>query len=180
MTTDYLSQGNYTLRSGRTIYPSQATKIEQILTNLMSKIPARFLLLTDVTGQIVAARGEQEHIDLVALGSLVAGDLAASQEIARLTGEFQDYQMVLREGQTMHSFIVEAGLYLALLVQVSNDVPLGWARMLIQQTAPQLADILDTQAEEAGHFPSDQTLPEMEQEELSDLFDDALDELWSE
>jgi predicted regulator of Ras-like GTPase activity (Roadblock/LC7/MglB family) len=146
----------------------------------MWKIPARFLLLTDVTGQIITVRGEQEKINLVALGSLVAGDLAASQEIARLTGEFQDYQMVLREGQTMHSFIVEAGLYLALLVQVSNDVPLGWARMLIQQAAPQLAEVLDSPAEEARHQPGQQALPEMEQEDLSDLFDDALDELWSE
>jgi predicted regulator of Ras-like GTPase activity (Roadblock/LC7/MglB family) len=180
MTHDPLKEGNYTLRSGRTIYPSQATKIEQILTDLIRKIPARFLLLTDVTGQIVAARGEQENVDLVALGSLVAGDLAASQEIARLTGEYQDYQMVLREGQTMHSFIVEAGLYLALLVQVSNEVPLGWARMLIQQAAPQLAEVLDTQAEEARHHPDDQAIPEMEQADLSDLFDDALDELWSE
>ncbi len=180
MQTKNTQEGPYTLRSGLTIYPSQAEAIDQISTELMKKVPAHFLLLADVTGQIITARGEQEQIDLVALGSLVAGDLAASQEIARLTGEYQDYQMVLREGQKMHSFIVEAGLHLALMVQVSNEVPLGWARMIIQKTARHLAELLDSPAEEAEHHHLTESLPEFEQEELSALFNDALDELWSE
>lgn len=173
------NQGHYTLRSGTTIYPSQSQEIDQVLIELLQRLPAHFLLLTDITGQIVAVRGEQDNIDLVALGSLVAGDLAASQEIARLTGEFQDYQMILREGQSMHSFIVEAGLHLALMVQISNEVPLGWARMLIQNGARQLAEILSKKADESEHQETD-SIAELSQDELPDLFSDALDELWSE
>jgi predicted regulator of Ras-like GTPase activity (Roadblock/LC7/MglB family) len=180
MPNQQFDRGHYTLRSGITIYPSQDRTINQVLTELIQKVPAQFLLLVDVTGQVLSARGEQGKVDLVALGSLVAGDLAASQEIARLTGEYQDYQMVLREGNTMHTFIVEAGIHLAMLVQISNEVPLGWARMLIRQAAQQLADLLDEPAEESQEISAAESMPELLQEDLSDLFDDALDDLWSE
>lgn len=173
-------QNPYLLRSGLAILPAQQAVIEQEVTELAQKLPARLLLLTDVTGQVVLARGEQSQIDLVALGSLVAGDLAASQEIARLTGEYQDYQMILREGQTGHTFISEAGLYLALLIQLSNEVPLGWARMLIKETAHRLAEIAARSLAEAEQLQAEQSDPVLSQEELPDLFNNALDELWSE
>lgn len=115
--------GQYSLRSGLTIYPSQDKLISQTLVELKQKLPAHLIVLVDVTGQVVSAQGEQQNVDLVSLGSLIAGDLAASQEIARLTGQYQDNQMVLREGQNFHTFIIEAGMHLALLVQVPDSVP---------------------------------------------------------
>lgn len=170
-----------TLRSGLTIYPAQDRAINQALADLVQKTPAHLVLLADVTGQIIAARGATDEVDLTALGSLVAGDLAASQEIARLTGQYQDYQMVLREGQNIHTFIIEAGHAMALLVQITKDVPLGWGRMLIQKAAYQLADIVANLPDEASQ---NQTATEVEhllaQEELSDLFNNALDDLWLE
>jgi predicted regulator of Ras-like GTPase activity (Roadblock/LC7/MglB family) len=170
--------GSLYLRSGLAIYPAQQETIDQTLTELVQKLPAHFLLLADVTGQVVSTRGEQRQIDLVGLASLVAGDLAASQEIARLTGQYQDYQMVLREGAKTHTFIIEAGHYLALLVQVSNEVPLGWARMLIQKTAQQLAEIIANPPEQ--EIEEEQFDLGLDQDNLPDLFGDALDEMWKE
>jgi predicted regulator of Ras-like GTPase activity (Roadblock/LC7/MglB family) len=168
---------HYTLRSGITIYPKQDKAISQLINDLAHKLPARLLLLADVTGQIILAWGEHSDIDLSALGSLVAGDLAASQEIARLTGQYQDYQMVLREGLKTHTLIIEAGHYLALLIQVSNEVPLGWARMLSQNAVRQLAEIV-------AHPPSEEAKQqfnlELDQEGLPDLFSEALNEMWKE
>ena len=167
------------LRSGLTIYPAQDRAISQALLDLMQKTPAHLVLLADVTGQIISMYGAAEGIDLVALGSLVAGDLAASQEIARLTGQYQDNQMVVREGQNIHTLIVEAGQHLALFVQISKDVPLGWGRMLIQKTALQLADIVANLPEAAAQSLSAfEEEPLLTQEELPDLFNDALDDLW--
>ncbi len=174
-------KGYQSLRSGLVIYPAQQTQIDTTIEELLRGLPAHFILLADVTGQVLSVRGKQANIDPVALGSLVAGDLAASQEIARLTGEYQDYQMVLREGQSMHTFILEAGHYLALLVQVANQVPLGWARMITLKAARQLADIVaeaPSEAEEKAQ--AEQLDPVLNQEELPDLFGDALDDLWLE
>lgn len=167
----------FTLRCGLTIFPEHQKTIEQWLTQLVQKTPARFVMLTDVSGQLISARGDQGRANLVALGSLIAGDLAASQEVARLLGEYQDYQMVLREGHTSHTLILEAGRHLVLFAQISSDVPLGWARMLIQDAARNLADLFETIPQ-----PPEASQPEsiFDEENLPDLFKNALDELWVE
>lgn len=161
------------LRCGITIYPAQDKEIDRVLSDLVQKIPAVFVMLTDVTGQIISVRGERGRIDIIALSSLVAGDLAASQEIARLTGEYQTYQMVVREGQRVNSFICEAGRYLVMFVQVSAEVPMGWARLLINAAGRKLDIILHTPVEVEARpkleIKSDENLP--------DLFDDAFDDL---
>lgn len=167
----------YHLRSGITIFPAQDEAIDLVLADLVSRVPAHFCLLTDTTGQVISAKGDRGQIDLLALGALVAGELAASQEIARLTSERQDYQMIMREGQKSHILISEAGRYLALFVQVPHHVPLGWARMLIQKAACRLADIVATLPEaETSSF----MLSLEEQNELPDLIGDALKDLWME
>ncbi len=163
------------LRSGLTITPNQYAAMDRILAELVRGLPARFALLTDVTGQVVAAVGDQSNINLVGLASLVAGDLAASQEIARLTGEYQDYQLVLREGPTVHSFILDAGQHLALFAQVSNEVPLGWARMVARKSAQQLARVSLADAPKVKAVDL-----AIEEDELADLLGDALDDIWLE
>ncbi|RME42108.1 MAG: hypothetical protein D6796_14890 [Caldilineae bacterium] len=171
-------EDSYYLRSGLRIYPAQHEAINRLLAELLDKTPAHFILLTDVTGQVVSTAGDQSGINLVSLASLVAGDLAASQEIARLTGQLDAYQMILREGQNAHTFISEAGDHLALLVQISTEVPLGWARMTIRQAARQLAEIVAAPpAREADSPPSELDLAP---DSLPDLFDEALGDLWME
>lgn len=171
---NHQSSGSYYLRSGLTIYPWQQGKIEEVLAELGRKVPARFLMLSDVTGQVVLSWGEQNNIDLVALGSLVAGDLAASQEIARRVGAYEEHQMVLREGQDVHILITGAGHHLALFAQISTEVPLGWARLLIHKAVDQLVEI--TAAPPATQKPSFDL--GLDQADLPDLFNDALDDIW--
>ena len=175
MNDEVAASGSYNLRSGLCLYPAQQKEIEALLTRLMQSLPAHFILLTDVTGQVVSARGGQNTKNLVALGSLMAGDLAASQEIARLTGQYQTAQMILRQEESVHTFITEAGHQLALLVQVSDSVPLGWARILIRDAARNLNEIAAASPEESGETPPELN-PELEN--LPDLFDDVFDELW--
>lgn len=178
--TDPNSGQHYFLRSGLTLYPAQQKAIEKLLTDLVQQVPARFILLADISGQVISARGEQNRIDLVALGSLVVGDLAASHEIARLTRQYQPDQMVFREGQTTHTFTCEAGYHLALLVQTSTETPLGWARMIIRKAANQLAEIASMPPEEQEKEDGDSPELALQDEYLPDLFNDALDDLWLE
>src|SRR5512139_2202532 len=141
-------EGLTIMRNGYTIYPAQEEAIEKLLAELMQQCPARFALLTDTSGLVITVHGERGVVDLIALASLVAGDIAASQEIARLTGQYQNYQLVLREGTKTNTFIVEAGRCLVLFVQVSIDIPLGWGRLLIRETSRQLAEIVATPPEQ--------------------------------
>jgi predicted regulator of Ras-like GTPase activity (Roadblock/LC7/MglB family) len=151
----------------------QQENIDHTLATAAEKLPARFLLLADVTGQIISTHGHHKQMDLIALGSLVAGDLAASREIARLIGQYQANQLILREGENSHTFIVEAGHYMALFIEISQEVPLGWARMLIQRIAYQLEDIVNIPPEEQTGELIDLDLDH--EEGLSELFSSVLD-----
>ncbi len=166
------------LRGGSTLYPAQIQAIEKLMNDLVEKLPATFAFLAEGSGQAISFVGKRSsdgrEIDTTALGALVAGDMAASQEIARLTGEYQAYQLVLRQGETASTFISEVGKSMALLVQVSRDVPIGWARIRIIETARQIA--------EAATAVSVAEEPKLEiaEDNLQELLNSSLDSMWSE
>ncbi|MEW5867696.1 MAG: hypothetical protein AB1894_00345 [Chloroflexota bacterium] len=162
------------LRGGITIYPSHEKALDRILGELVERCPAAFALLAEISGQLISIQGERGERDLIALASLAAGDLAASQEIARLTGEYKHHQLVLREGEKFNTFISESGPHLLVFVQVANEVPLGWARLLIREATRQLAKVIDHPAEEVEKLDLG-----LDDDKLSDLMGDALDALWT-
>ncbi len=175
-----IRQGPVQLRSGLTISEKQADAITEALSKMMGLIPARFALISDISGQIVGAMGDYNKANLLAISSLVVGDLAASQEIARLTGEYHDQQVILREGQKACTLIAEAGEHLVLFVQISNEVPLGWARITVLQTTKKLAEIERQQPSNAEDTTTLKLDLGLEGENLSDLFENALDDIWTE
>lgn len=178
-----MQQNPVRLRSGLTLTNQQAEAISEMLAQTIQHIPARFILVSDVSGQVVAALGDYNKANLLAISSLMVGDLAASQEIARLTGEYHDQQIVLREGKKARTLIAEAGNYLAVFVQISNEVPLGWARLNVLQMAKRLAEIESADEAAAHELAASAPAPLLDlglqtDEDLSDLFDSALDEIW--
>jgi predicted regulator of Ras-like GTPase activity (Roadblock/LC7/MglB family) len=162
------------LRIGVSIYPSQDKAIDKVLGDLLERCPAQFILVTDTSGLIVSAKGERGAIDVVALGSLIAGDLAASQEIARITGQYQNYQFVMREGTKVTTLISEAGRYLVLFVQISADVPMGWARILIREASRQLSEIMEQPPDNTENLDLG-----LDDEKLANLIGDSFDAMWT-
>lgn len=162
------------LRTGIAIYPSHDKAIERVLSEFMKRCPAKFALLADSTGLFISTQGERVGTDLVALASLIAADLAANKEMAAVTGNSQSYQSILREGNEINTFISEAGRYLVLFIEVSTEVPLGWARLLIREVSRQLADIVTTPAEELEKLDLG-----LGDKNLSDLAGDALSSMWT-
>ncbi len=162
------------LPSRVTIYPSQDQAIDQILNNLIERCPAQYTLIAEVSGQVVSVRGGRDSANPVVLASLIAGDMAASQEIARVTGQYQHFQFILREGVVSNTFIAEAGKYLILFVQVAKDVPLGWARLVITEASHKLEEIMASAPEDAKDIKID-----MKPDGLTEWVDDALNSLWN-
>lgn len=162
------------LRSGGIILASQEAALEQLAADLEKRISPTFILVADTAGQSILSRGDLDKKKLTALGSLVAGDLAASQEMARVIGEYGNYQMILREGKDSNFFISEVGEELLLLCQVPNRTPLGWSRLLVRETAKQAAEILKTPGEEMDKMDFG-----LDDEKLADLFGDSLSNIWN-
>lgn len=165
----------YRASSDITIYPDQMKAINSLLLDLVEQVPAQFSMLIDVAGQAIACKGEIGETNVVTLSALVAGDLAASKEIARVTGEYQNYQMILREGDRTHAFIYEAGPHVILFVQVPSDVPLGWSRRFIREVAYRVGEILPLSYEDMTDVGLD-----LDPGDVRDEFNDAFEDLWSE
>ncbi len=159
---------------GLTIYPSQVQEIEKVLSDLKERCPAKFLLLVDVSGHLISSLSSREEKHLVELASLIAGDLAASQEIARLTGQFNSSQLVMREGEKAVSFLAEAGDQMILFVQLTRDVPLGWARLVINEAGKKIAEIIKTRPEDGSEIKTD-----MDNGHFSEAIGNAFDSVWN-
>jgi hypothetical protein len=101
---------------------------------------------------------------------LVAEDLAAGQEIGRITGEYKSCQLALREGEKYNTFIAEAGLFLVVFILLAREVPLGWARMLIQEAARHIAEIISTPSDEISNLKIG-----LDDENLQNIIGDAFD-----
>jgi predicted regulator of Ras-like GTPase activity (Roadblock/LC7/MglB family) len=167
--------GSFDMPSGLSLSSLQDQAFYRILNDLMEKCPAEFILLAETSGQLVTYLGERKKTDLIALAALVAGDLAASQEIAHLTDQYQHAQLILREGSESTSFISEAGNQLVLYVRVTKEVPLGWARLLIREASHTLAEVISLPLEEVEKLTLD-----LSDEKLDALIGDNLDAIWHE
>lgn len=165
--------GNY-VTTGLVLFPRHEQAIDHILEEIRRKIPARLVIVTARDGQFIAASGDQTHnVDLVALGSLIAGDLAASHQVARITGVFEDFQVVLREGRSSHTFVSDAGPHMLLFIQTPGDVPVGWLRLVGMEACRLLAKTV-----ERGPQEIDLKGLGLDEKNLADQFDAAVARLW--
>lgn len=158
-----------------TIYPSQDREIDKTLKNLVKNCPAQFALLSEVSGQLISVMGERNKVDPVALASLIAGDMAASQEIAQIIGQYKHCQLIVREGTGSNILVTEAGDQLILFVQVDKNIPIGWARLMIVEASEKISEIIATTPNE-----EERVAFEIESNDLSGWVDDALNSLWQE
>jgi hypothetical protein len=140
-------------RSGLTIDLQQARQIESLLQDLRVALPANLLLLADTTGDVVSVHGSDDPALIIPLASLVAGDLATSQEMARLTTAQNPSAIIFREGQAFNSFVLQVDQYFVLYAQIDCDTPLNWARVLLQQSIQKIVAIMQTPALQTQEYP---------------------------
>ena len=156
------------------MYPQKDNAIDQVLKAVKERCPAELVLAVETSGVLISIVGERNVMDPVALASLVAGDMVASQEIARITGQYQRCQLILREGLATNTFIAEAGDFMILFVQVEKTIPIGWARLVINEACRQLATIIVSEPEDIKKLDIG-----LGEEDLGRLIDDAVNAIWT-
>lgn len=169
-----LEQYDHHLSGGTTIYPEHMRLIKCVLSDLALNVPVLLTLLTDTAGQNIACDGEIGETNLVTLGALIASDLAASQEIARVTGDYRNHHMILHEGKTSHTFISGAGPHLVLFVQVPSNIPLGLSRKYIREAVRKVEEIIG-----ASRAKREGMKIGFDSNGLKDTVDHAIEDLWS-
>src|ERR1700741_5622728 len=91
------------------MYEEEFNQIKQVISKLRIDANAKVVFLVDKNGQQIAAHGDIENLDTTSLASLTAGNVAATDGLARLIGE-KGFPVLSHEGErdNIHISIVAA------------------------------------------------------------------------
>lgn len=144
-------------------------QIKTVLDKLRADATARIAFLVDKAGQPLAVNGDAGDLDTTSLASLAAGNVAATDGMAKLIGE-REFPTLSHEGEHESLYICVIGR--ALLVVVFDErSSLGLVKLRVKQASRDLASVLDSVAREMAEKKSDVAMfAEITDEDIDSLF----------
>lgn len=149
----------------------QYERLKTVLAKLRQDSSARVVFLVDKNGQQIALLGEVGDLDSTSLASLAAGNVAATDGMARLIGE-KEFPTLSHEGERESIHISIIGRVL-LVVVFDERSSLGLVKLRVKQAARDVAAIFDDIAREAADKSLFQDSP------FSDISDEDIESLFS-
>jgi predicted regulator of Ras-like GTPase activity (Roadblock/LC7/MglB family) len=86
------------------VFEEELGRLEAALNRLRHDSNAKAVFLIDKNGQQIAAAGDVEDFDSTSLASLTAGNVAATDGLAKLIGE-REFSVLFHEGKRDHIHI---------------------------------------------------------------------------
>ncbi len=113
----------------------------EILERLRQEASAKVVFLIDKNGQQIANAGQVAGLDPTALASLTAGNVAATDGLAKLLGE-REFSILFHEGEHDNLHISLIGGRAILVVVFDEHSSLGLVRLRVRKTSGELASII--------------------------------------
>jgi predicted regulator of Ras-like GTPase activity (Roadblock/LC7/MglB family) len=156
------------------MYEEEFDLISQALNRLRTDANAKIVFLVDKNGQQIASAGEVDLVDTTSLASLTAGNVAATDGLARLIGE-KEFSILFHEGLKDNIHISIVGQRLILVVIFDERSSLGLVRLRVRKASSGVERILDDMELKAQRVGvSESTSP------FAEITDDDIDALFSE
>jgi|SRR5688572_6265515 len=148
--------------------------LQQILRRLRQETEASVVLLVDKNGQRIVSIGEVEALDMTALASLTAGNVAATDGLARILGE-REFPVLLHEGEKENIYVSIVARRVILVVIFADRSSLGLVRLRVRQVVAELerafAEITERmEREPVLHSAIEPLLAEITDEDIDRLF----------
>ena len=121
------------------MYEEEYSQIKEILARLQSDSNSKIVFLVDKNGQQIAAHGEIENLDTTSLASLTAGNVAATDGLARLIGE-KEFSILFHEGERDNIHISIVAQRVILVVIFDERSSLGLVRLRVKKASQELGD----------------------------------------
>jgi predicted regulator of Ras-like GTPase activity (Roadblock/LC7/MglB family) len=135
------------LRANRLVfYEHDVERLDGELDGFLEMSNAKCALLIDKEGHLVTRRGEPLGASLESISALIAGSFAATREMARLLGE-NEFTVLYHQGRRDSIQLQLIGERTLLAVLFDDRTNLGLVRFYAQETARQLASVLNEMAE---------------------------------
>ena len=122
------------------MYEVEFNQIKTILAKLRTDSNAQVVFLVDKNGQQIATAGEAENIDATSLASLTAGNVAATDGLAKLIGE-REFSILFHEGEKDNIHISIVAQRVILVVIFDERSSLGLVRLRVKKASHELNDV---------------------------------------
>jgi predicted regulator of Ras-like GTPase activity (Roadblock/LC7/MglB family) len=135
------------------------------------------VFLVDKNGQQIAAVGDLQTLDTTSLASLTAGNVAATDGLARLIGE-KEFSILFHEGEKDNIHISIVAQRVILVVIFDERTSLGLVRLRVRRAMAELEKIFEEIARKAEK--DKQILSADFDSPFAEITDDDIDRLFSE
>jgi len=158
------------------MYEEEFSKIQDILETLRKEANAKFVVLVDKAGQQIASNGDLRNIDTTSLASLTAGNVAATDGLAKLIGE-KEFSILFHEGEkdSIHISIVDQRVILVVIFDEHSS--LGLVRLRVKKAQTELSDVFKEVLEKADQRSAGKG---QAQSPFAEITDEDIDSLFSE
>src|SRR5450631_405488 len=159
------------------LYDDEFKKIKDSLQRLASDSNSNVVFLVDKNGQQIAAVGDLASLDTTSLASLTAGNVAATDGLARLIGE-KEFSILFHEGEKDNIHISIVAQRVILVVIFDERSSLGLVRLRVRRATAELDKIFE---DITAKVEREKTSLAVELESpFSEITDDDIDRLFSE
>ena len=159
------------------MYDEEFQLIKEIISRLRVEANAKIVFLVDKNGQQIAANGDLESVDTTSLASLTAGNVAATDGLARLIGE-KEFSILFHEGEKDNIHISIVGQRVILVEIFDDRSSLGLVRLRVRKASMELEkvfqDLLKKVEAEKSNLASGFESP------FAEITDEDIDNLFSE
>jgi len=124
----------------------EKTDIDQLgglLDGFVADTRAHCAVLVDRSGRLLTHVGNTGAMDNVSFASLVAGDFAASDQLARLLGE-EEFSSLYHAGEGRSMFLADVSGWGILAALFDSKTTLGMIRLRSKTLVPKIATIFET------------------------------------
>ncbi|PIE03409.1 MAG: dynein regulation protein LC7 [Acidobacteria bacterium] len=155
------------------MYEEEYKKIQATIDQLQLDARAKIVFVVDKNGQQIASAGEINSVDATSLASLTAGNVAATDGLAKLIGE-KEFSILFHEGEKDNIHISIVANRVILVVIFDERSSLGLVRLRVKKSSHELSEIFTTLMDKAQN----QEIPTEMENAFSEITDDDIDNLF--
>lgn len=157
------------------MYEEEYQQIKEIISRLQRDSNSKIVFLVDKNGQQIAVHGDMHGVDATSLASLTAGNVAATDGLAKLIGE-KEFSILFHEGERDNIHISLVAQRVILVVIFDDKSSLGLVRLRVKKASQELEKVFETILQKAemekgaasGRFES--PFAEITDEDIDSLF----------
>jgi predicted regulator of Ras-like GTPase activity (Roadblock/LC7/MglB family) len=156
------------------MYEEEYLQLKEILARLLVDSNSKIVFLVDKNGQQIAAHGDMKGVDATSLASLTAGNVAATDGLAKLIGE-KEFSILFHEGERDNIHISLVAQRVILVVIFDEKSSLGLVRLRVKKASQELERVFETivkkaEQERGAGQRFDSPFAEITDEDIDSLF----------